>query len=224
MPASRPEFLEKDPGLATSETRRAVEIFDVMTPNISTLIPQRPPYPISPVESHLAYWLHYVGDRVLHSLRRRLLECGVTAAESVLLRKLYEYERGVMPIRLASRLGLTRGYISRLAVRLEAKGLIHREKSLSDRRTLTLTLTPLGRALLPMLARAADKTNALYFTGAGEAAHQTLEQVMKWIVCRGRFRLVPPDKCRIRKYRSLFLIDVDLEANEVSDEDRGGDG
>jgi DNA-binding MarR family transcriptional regulator len=189
-----------------------------MTPNNLSLAPQSPPRPPSPVEAHLAYWLHYVGDRLFHSLRRRALACGVTAAESVLLRKLYEYENGVMPIRLAARLGLSRGYVSRLARRLDAKGLIHREKSLSDRRTLTLTLTELGRACLPTLARAADKTNALYFTGAGEAAPQTLEQVMKWIVYRGRFRLVPPVRCRIRKYRFPYLIDMDLEANEV-DED-----
>ena len=193
-----------------------------MTPNISIPAPRSPPRPPSPLEAHLAYWLHYVGNRVFHSLRRRAQACGVTAAESVLLRKLHEYENGVMPIRLASRLGLSRGYVSRLSRRLEAKGLIHREKSLLDRRTLTLTLTELGRAHLPTLARAADKTNALYFTGAGEAAHETLERVMKWIVYRGRFRLIPPGRCRIRKYHFLSLIDLDLEENEVDEGD--GDG
>jgi len=193
-----------------------------MTPTISIPAPRSPPPPPSPVEAHLAYWLHYVGDRAFHSLRRRAQACGVTAAESVLLRKLSEYEEGVMPIRLASRLGLSRGYVSRLSRRLEAKGLIHREKSLSDRRTLTLTLTELGRARLPTLARAADKTNALYFTEAGEAARGTLEQVMKRIVARGRFRRIPPDRCRIRKYLFLSLIDLDLEENEVDEGD--GDG
>jgi DNA-binding MarR family transcriptional regulator len=201
-----------------------VEKFVVMTTNFPTLALQSPPQQLSPVEAHLAYWLHYVGSRVFHALRCRTLECGVTAAESVLLRKLYEYETGAMPIRLASQLGLSRGYISRLAVRLEAKGLIHREKSLSDRRTLTLTVSKQGRTLLPTLARQADKNNALYFAGAGEAAHQTIEQVMKWIVYRGRFRLVPPVRCRIRKYRYLHLIDMDWEGNEESDGDGDGDG
>jgi len=55
---------------------------------------QRPPQQISPVESHLAYWLHYVGWRVFHELRLRAREVGVTAAESVLLRKLHEHEAG----------------------------------------------------------------------------------------------------------------------------------
>jgi DNA-binding MarR family transcriptional regulator len=182
---------------------------------------QRPPQQISPVESHLAYWLHYVGWRLFHELRLRALELGVTAAESVVLRKLDEHENGVMPSLLALRLGLSRGYISRLAVRLEAKGLIHREKSLSDRRALILRLTDLGRALLPTLAGLADKTNARYFAGAGEAGHETIERVMKGIVYRHRFRFVPPDRCRVRKYRYLHL-GIDWEGDAEGDGDGQG--
>jgi DNA-binding MarR family transcriptional regulator len=166
---------------------------------------QRPHRQINAVESHLAYWLHYVGCRVFHELRLRARESGVTAAESVVLRKLDEHENGAIPSHLAFRLGLSRGYISRLAVRLEAKGLIHREKSLSDRRALILRLTDLGRALLPTLSELADKTNARHFALAGEAAHETIERVMKWYVHRLRYRFVPPDRCRVRKYRYLHL-------------------
>jgi DNA-binding MarR family transcriptional regulator len=186
---------------------------------------QRPPQQISPVESHVAYWLHYVGWRLFHELRLRALELGVTAAESVVLRKLDEHENGAMPSLLALRLGLSRGYISRLAARLEAKGLIHREKSLSDRRALILRLTDLGRALLPTLAGLADQTNACYFAGAGEAAHDTLERVMKGIVHRHRFRFVPPDRCRVRKYRYLLLgIDWEVDAEGDRDGDADADG
>ncbi len=178
---------------------------------------QRPPQQISPLESHVAYWLHYVGCRIFHDLRRRARESGVTAAESVLLRKLQEHERGAMPSLLALRLGLSRGYISRLAVRLEAKGLIHREKSLWDRRALLLRLTDLGRALLPTLAELAARNNALYFAAQGEPAHETIERVMKGIVRRRRFRFVPPDRCRLRRHRYQDLIDLDWEVEEESD-------
>jgi DNA-binding MarR family transcriptional regulator len=180
---------------------------------------QRPPQQISPVESHLAYWLHYAGYRIFHELRLRARELGVTAAESVVLRKLPEHDNGVTPSLLALRLGLSRGYISRLAVRLEAKGLIDREKSLSDRRTLILRLTDLGRALLPPLTGLADKTNARHFALAGEAAWETIEKVMKWNVHRHRYRFVPADRCRMRKYPYLHLgIDWDV------DEDADGNG
>jgi hypothetical protein len=39
---------------------------------------QRPLQAISPLESHLAYWLHYVGNRLFHALRCRAMEFGVS--------------------------------------------------------------------------------------------------------------------------------------------------
>jgi DNA-binding MarR family transcriptional regulator len=170
---------------------------------------QRWPAQISTVESHLAYWLRYVGYRLCRELRQRAREFGVTAAEWVLLRTLSEHEQGAMPSQLARRLGLSRSHVSRLAKRLEIKGLIHREKSLSDRRALILTLTLLGRGVIPYVAAAADETNARNFGGTGEAVNQTIERAMKWIVHRDRFRFVPPVQCRIN--RKLWYMQPDWD-------------
>jgi DNA-binding MarR family transcriptional regulator len=153
---------------------------------------QRQPEKISAVESHLAYWLHYVGYRLSHELRLRARDFGVTAAEWVVLRTLYD--EGFKPTHLALQLGLTRSTISRLAVRLEAKDLINREKSLSDRRTQLLTLTDSGRAMVPMLAALADETDARNFGTGDFVPRETIGQVMKWIVRRDRFRFVPSDQ------------------------------
>jgi DNA-binding MarR family transcriptional regulator len=192
-----------------------------MTTKFSEPAMQLPPEQFYPVESHLAYWLHYLGYRLFHELRIRAQQFGVTAAESLVLRKLHQYENDAMPSRLAQSLGLSRGYISRLAVRLEAKGLINRDKSASDRRTLVLTLTDSARALVSTLAELADQINGRHFVRAGEAAHQTIERVMKWAVHRNRFRFVPPERCRMRKYRYLHLgIDWDVD----EDIDGNGDG
>jgi len=158
---------------------------------------QRRPERISPVESHLAYWVHYVGNRLFQKLRERTLKFGVTAAESVLLRKLSEHGQGAMPSLLAWRLGLSRGHISRLAMRLEIKGLLNRTRSVSDGRALILRLTGVGRAILASLAAAADETNAQHFSGAGEERLGSIEWVMKWIVYRGRCRFVSQERCRI---------------------------
>jgi DNA-binding MarR family transcriptional regulator len=198
--------------------RRIAEKLAAMTTDSQRPAMQRAPQPISPVESHLAYWLHYVGWRVFHELRLRARQCGVTAAEWVALRKLHEHAQGATASHLALRLGLSRGYLSRLAVRLEAKGLIYRDKSLSDRRLLNLRLTALGRALLPVLAELADQTNARHFAGAGRTARAIIEKVMKGIVYWRRFRFVPPDPCRIPKYQYLHLgIDWDEEQDGEGD-------
>jgi DNA-binding MarR family transcriptional regulator len=170
---------------------------------------QRPPEKISSVESHLAYWLRYVGYRLCQELRLRASKFGVTAAEWVLLRKLSEHEQGEMPSRLAWRLGLSRSHVSRLAKRLEIKGLIHREISLSDRRALILRLTAAGRAVIPCVAAAADETNARNFGGTGEAVNQTIERAVKGIVRRDRFRFVPPERCGIN--RKLWFMAPDWD-------------
>jgi DNA-binding MarR family transcriptional regulator len=156
------------------------------------------PERINALESHLAYWVHYVGYRVSHELFRSLRKFGVTAAEWVVLRKLHEHgENGWMPSHLALRLGLTRSAISKLAKRLEAKELIHRTKSLRDRRAKLLTLTTWGRILLPRLGAIADETNVRNFQRAGRAWQDKIEQVMKWIVRRDRLRVVPRGQCRV---------------------------
>ena len=167
------------------------------TPVSETPAMQRQPERISPLESHLAYWSHYVGYRLFHELCHRTLKFGVTAAEWVVLRKLCEHEQGAMPSLLALRLGLTRCYLSRLAKRLEIKGLINREKSVADRRALILTLTGIGRALVANLAAAADETNSRNFGAAAQTYRDSIERVMKWIVKRDRRRFVPPVKCQI---------------------------
>lgn len=181
---------------------------------------RRRPEPLSSLELHLAYWLHYVGNRLFHELRERSLEYGVTAAESVLLRKLHEHEKGATPSLLASELGLSRSHISRLAMRLEIKGLVERERSLTDRRARIVSLNGYGRVMLPYLAAAADRTDARSFGGTDDGPHETIDRVMKWIVRVKRWRWVPPGRCRIvyplpeaedclRAYRDLKLREGD---------------
>jgi len=175
---------------------------------------QRGPERISAIESQVAYWVHYVGYRVAHEFRLRARQYGVTAAEWVVLRVLFDED--FKPTHLALRLGQTRGTISRLGARLEAKGLLHRDKSLSDRRSQLLTLTGLGRTLVPMLAAVADETNARNFGGAPDAMLEPIEHVMKWIVRRDRCRFVPPVQCRVLRGRSY--------GNGTQEDEEGGEG
>ena len=112
---------------------------------------------------HLGYWLRYVSNHVSHGFSRRLESRGVTVAEWVILRELFDVEQ-MMPSQLAERLGLTRGAISKLADRLVAKALIARTASPDDRRSQTLALTQAGRDQVPALARLADENEAAFFS------------------------------------------------------------
>lgn len=118
--------------------------------------------PPSDLTSHLGYWLRFVSNAVSHSFARKVEARGVTVAEWVLLRELYGTDAEA-PSRLAERLSLTRGAITKLADRLLDKALIVRAANPDDARAQTLALTPAGRALVPELAALADQNDAEFF-------------------------------------------------------------
>ncbi|MBL8583637.1 MAG: MarR family transcriptional regulator, partial [Rhizobiaceae bacterium] len=71
---------------------------------------------VSALESHLGYWLRLVSNRVSHGFARKLAGREIIAAEWVVLRELHD--SAAAPSRLAERLGMTKGAISKLADRL----------------------------------------------------------------------------------------------------------
>ena len=96
---------------------------------------------ISQLTSHTGFWLRFVSNHVSHTFAQRLSDCGVTVAEWVVLREMYDAE-ACPPSAIAERTGLTRGAISKLVDRLLAKHLITRETRSDDRRFQTIALTP----------------------------------------------------------------------------------
>ena len=146
---------------------------------------------LSGLESHLGYWLRYVSNHVSHAFALRLASAGVTAAEWVVMRELYDAERA--PSALAERLGLTRGAISKLADRLVAKDMIVRRATPGDRRFQSLALTQEGRRITPRLAALADENDAEFFAHLDAEARVTIASAMKDIVRRKGLRAAPID-------------------------------
>ena len=145
----------------------------------------------SPLEAHLGYWIRYVSNHVSHAFSLKLAAVGVTVAEWVVLRELYDGESA--PSALADRIGMTRGAISKLADRLIAKGLIVRRAGAGDRRFQSLALTARGRALTPKLAALADENDREFFAGLDLEARETIAAAMKEIVRRKGLRGAPVD-------------------------------
>ena len=146
---------------------------------------------VSPLEQHLGYWLRYVSNHVSHAFALKVAARGVTVAEWVVLRELYDGESA--PSAVADRLGMTRGAISKLADRLIAKGFILRRASAGDRRFQTLALTRQGRALTPKLAALADQNDEEFFAPLDRATREAIETAMKEIVRRMGLRAAPVD-------------------------------
>lgn len=146
---------------------------------------------VSPLESHLGYWLRYVSNHVSHAFNLKVAAVGVTVAESVVLRELYDGESA--PSALADRLGMTRGAISKLANRLIEKDMIVRRANAADRRFQSLALTRDGRAITPKLAALADQNDTEFFAHLDARTRETIVAAMKDIVRRKGLRGAPVD-------------------------------
>jgi DNA-binding MarR family transcriptional regulator len=145
---------------------------------------------VSPLEAHLGYWLRFVSNHISHAFSRKLFARDVTVAEWVFLRELYERD-AVAPSELATRLGMTRGAISKLTDRLAAKSLLERTAGGNDRRYQSLTLTRSGRALVPKLAQLADENDEEFFGHLPRTERRMIENSMKEIARRRDLKTIP---------------------------------
>lgn len=88
---------------------------------------------------------------------------------------------------------MTRGAIRKLADRMETKGLVTRAESAAGGRGQILSLTPSGRALVPVLAGLADANDAENFSVLTPSEHETLAQILKAFVERRGLTQPPVD-------------------------------
>ena len=146
----------------------------------------------SDLSAHLGYWLRYVSNHVSQAFARKVEAHGVTVAEWVLMRHLLD-EKALAPSRLADRMGMTRGAISKLAERLIAKSMLMRVADPDDGRAHTLSLTTAGRALVPVLATLADANDAEFFDHLVPKDRAALFRILREIVERRGLKSLPVD-------------------------------
>jgi DNA-binding MarR family transcriptional regulator len=146
----------------------------------------------SDLTDHLGYWLRYVSNHVSQAFARKVEAHGVTVAEWVLMRELLDDE-ALAPSRLADRIGMTRGAITKLADRLIAKSMLMRKADPGDGRAQTLALTVKGRRLVPELAALADGNDAEFFDHLAPKDRAALLRILRGIVEKRGLRSVPVD-------------------------------
>jgi DNA-binding MarR family transcriptional regulator len=147
--------------------------------------------PPSALEDHLGYWLRLVSNHVSGAFAAALHQHGLTAAEWVVLRHLYD--RPATPSRLAVWAGMTRGAISKVVTKLEHKGLIIRWIDPADQRNRPLALTEQGRTLTPELAAIADRNDAHFFAALAPEDRVRLRALMAAMVEAHGWQDVPVD-------------------------------
>jgi len=150
------------------------------------------PHAIAPLEAHLGYWLRFVSNHVSAAFAAKLEAQGVSVAEWVILRELYD-RTAAPPSELATLTGMTRGAITKIVDRLAAKSLAHRTPSPEDGRSQAVALTHAGRALTPKLAALANRNDEEFFGHLKRSERDIVEAVMRGIVRRQGLRTHPTE-------------------------------
>ena len=151
-----------------------------------------PQHHVSGLESHLGYWLRRVSNAVSGEFTRALQAKKTSVAEWVLLRELYERGQAT-PGDLAEFLGMTRGAVSKVVDKLEAKMWVQAQAKGSDHRVQLLSLTREGRRNLPVLAKVADENDARFFNCLEASERRALQELLARIADRHQFHDVPTD-------------------------------
>lgn len=139
----------------------------------------------SGLTDHIGYWMRMVSNAVSQEFSRKLAAEDVTVAEWVFMRALLDLEP-VPPSALAAAMSMTKGGVSKLSDRLEAKGLVKRIDRPDDKRALLLCLTSDGRAKMPLLAAHADANDAEFFgVLTGDEREALLSILMALVERRG---------------------------------------
>jgi DNA-binding MarR family transcriptional regulator len=144
------------------------------------------------LESHLGYWLRRVSNAVSGAFARALQEKETSVAEWVVVRELHE--RGqTAPGELADSLGLTRGAVSKIVDKLDAKGWIQTDEKEGDSRFRLLSITRAGRSSLPILAEIADKNDARYFNCLSAKEKNVLRKLLVKLADHNRIHDIPTE-------------------------------
>lgn len=151
---------------------------------------------VSDLESHLGYWLRRVSNAVSGEFARALQAKQTSVAEWVLLRELYKRDRAA-PGELAATLGLTRGAVSKIVDKLEAKEWVQAEGREGDSRFRVLSLTRAGSRNLPVLAKIADQNDASFFDCLSPREKKILRDLLVKIAEQNRIHDVPTDEGQV---------------------------
>lgn len=144
----------------------------------------------SQLEDHLGYWLRFVSNSVSRGFQQLLEAEGTSVTEWVALRALFE-QAETSHAQLIQRLGMTKGAASKVASRLEEKGLVQRRLAENSQREQVLCLTRKGRALVPRLSALADRNDAHFFGHMPARQRKELRAILEALVVHHQIHEVP---------------------------------
>ncbi len=145
---------------------------------------------VSPLDAHLGFWLRFVSNHVSARFAQLVEDEGATVTEWVALRTLFDKPQ-TTHAELIQALGMTKGAASKVATRLEEKGLARRDLAEGRAREQVLLLTPQGRALVPRLAALADQNEEHFFGHMSARDRQALMKAFQALAAQHHLNELP---------------------------------
>jgi DNA-binding MarR family transcriptional regulator len=157
-------------------------------------------------ERHIGYWLRRVSAHVqgasFHALQKR----HVSVAEWVVLCLILS-QPGITPGGLAEILTMTRGAVSKIIDKLEAKNWVARSAKPGDGRVQLLSLTERGSQIIPQLAEILDQHERKIFGSLEVDERATLRRLLKKLTDIHHVRRLPTVTDFTNEYKKKISID-----------------
>ena len=142
------------------------------------------------IRSSTGYWVTLLAKSMEYDLEERLKVHGVTRATFAVLSAVF-HDKKTTPAALASFIGIDGAAITRHLDRIEKQGLILRERSVADRRSVNLKLTRKGSGLVPKLVAESKATNQKFLAGLTSTEIKGFQRAIRKLLSNGD--VVPPD-------------------------------
>lgn len=113
------------------------------------------------IQQSLGYWTSLLSRTMEAEFNHRLAPLGLTRMSCAVLAAMV-FDGKTSPSGIADFMGLDRGAVTRLLDKLEAQGLITRDRGKSDRRSVSTTVTPRGEAVAIETKAHSRAVNAMF--------------------------------------------------------------
>lgn len=132
-------------------------------------------------EESAGYLMRQILNMVSQEVDRQLAHTGLTNAQWIPLFKLF-VGLASTPAELARECRLDAGAMTRTLDRMEAKGLCRRERSATDRRVVTITLTEAGREAAQVIPEVLSQVQNAHLAGFSRDEFELLRSFLRRIL------------------------------------------
>lgn len=133
------------------------------------------------IHHSLGYWTSLIARTMEADFNSRLSGFGITRVAGAVLGAIH-FNGKETPSELAKFLSIDRAAVTRLLDKLESQGLVARNRTGCDRRSVSLLVTPKGKTLSATIAQESRAVNAQFTTGLSpENIEHYIETIKKML-------------------------------------------